>query len=73
MSKEEKDVEKKVRELEEELKWLEAKFHRSGVDSKVRMKTLFRMQKRTHDFVIWLVRRDVEKAQERAKELLEKE
>ena len=68
MSEEEKDLETKVKELEEELKWLEAKFYRSGVDTKVRMKTLLRMQKRTHDFLIWLVRRDLEKARERAKE-----
>lgn len=71
MSKEEKDVEKKVRELEEELRWLEAKFFRSGVDPKVRMKTLFRMQKQTHDFVIWFVRRDLERAEKAEKKCRE--
>ena len=61
MSEEEKDLEKKVEELQEELKWLEAKFHRSGVDTTVRMKTLLHMQKRTQEFVIWLARAESQK------------
>lgn len=68
MVKEEEDVEEKVRKFEQELKWLEAKFYRSGVDPTVRLKTLLRMQKRTNDFLLWFVRRYVGKAQERAKE-----
>lgn len=68
MSKKENKVEAKVGKLEKELEWLEAKFHRSGIDSKVRMKTLLRMQKLTHDFLIWFARKDIEKSQKRAKE-----
>lgn len=53
-----KDINKKVEELEEELRTLELKFHRST--DRVRVKTLLRMHQLTHDFLIWLVRRDVE-------------
>ena len=69
MSEEEKDLKKKVEDLQEELKWLEAKFHRSGVDTTVRLKTLLHMQKRTQEFLIWLVRRESEEAKGRAMEV----
>ena len=68
MSKEEKDLKKQVEDLQEELEWLEAKFQRSGVDTTVRLKTLLHMQKRTQEFLIWLARRKLEEAKERAKE-----
>jgi hypothetical protein len=68
MSEEEKDLKKKVEDLQEELKWLEAKFHRSGVDTTVRLKTLLHMQKRTQEFLIWLARRESEEAKGRAME-----
>ena len=61
----EENLQKKLRELEKELRWLEQKFHRSGVDPEIGMRTLLRMQKLTHDFLIWLVRRDIEKAKEK--------
>lgn len=66
----EENLEEKVEKLEKELKWLEQKFHRSGVDPKVGMKTLLRMQKRTRDFLIWFVRRYMEKAKKRPKDLV---
>ncbi|UCH69693.1 MAG: hypothetical protein JSV29_05425 [Candidatus Bathyarchaeota archaeon] len=56
----EENLEKKAEELEKELRWLERKFRRSGVDSQLGMKTLLRMQKRTHDFLIWFVKRYIE-------------
>jgi hypothetical protein len=68
MSKEEKDLKKQVEDLQEELKWLEAKFHRSGVDTTVRLKTLLHMQKRTQEFLLRLARRELEEAKERAME-----
>lgn len=58
----EENLEKKADELEKELRWLERKFRRSGVDPQVGMRTLLRMQKRTHDFLIWFVKRYVEEA-----------
>ncbi len=64
MNNKEKILENKIRDLEGELEALERKFLRS--DEKVRAKTLLRMQKRTQDFLIWLARRDLEKAKERA-------
>lgn len=64
MSEREADLETKVKELEEKLQTLEHKFHRS--DDRVRVKTLLCMQKRTHDFLIWLVRRDIEREKAKA-------
>jgi len=56
------NLEKKAEELEKELRWLERKFRRSGVDPQLGMRTLLRMQKRTHDFLIWFVKSYVEEA-----------
>ncbi len=52
------DLEKRVQELQRELETLEWRFHRS-TDS-IKVKTLLRMHKLTHDFLMWLVSRDGE-------------
>ena len=68
MSKDKKNLKRKVEELQRELEWLEAKFYRSGVDITVRLKTLLRMQKLTQGFLMWLAGRESEGVEERAKE-----